>query len=214
MTAEGVSSLSPVSSEDVALWSMVAEWFAAIGTVGALLLGVAILNADRNRALRASADGLVTWTQIHHTHAVKNKAPFTVYVHAYNAGDRPIPFSMTVPRPGSSLGFPGVALSLEPIAPGQSVVSEIGLEENPEDMTLWLWFRDDSSKSWIRDLKTNEYVSKRTLQKLYEKYKDDPLKSLHMLFPRRPFIRPSMTTATAAGEQSQERRKRRRHATE
>ena len=167
----------------IAFWSFIASAFAAVGTVGTLVLAVLILAADRRRSVSANADSLVTWLRIKSTRAAKNKPDWVLVVNAYNAGDRPIPFSMIVPKPGDNADFPGIVLQLTPIAPGETAIREVPLEDDPRRHVFWLWFRDARSKSWFRDLQANKYVSKREIRSLYRKYKDDPLKSIHILFP-------------------------------
>jgi hypothetical protein len=173
-----------MTEDQIAMSGLYAEWFAAIGTVGALFLGVLILGRDRHQAVQASADSFVTWAQVQMT-IEDDTEKWTVVVHAYNSGDRPIPHAVIVPRPGVSLDAMGFMLAGEPVSPGASVERQVEINGEPEGIPLWVAFQDARSRRWIRDLNKQGYVSKWTLRALKLKYRTHPVLSRHLLFPRK-----------------------------
>ena len=74
-------------------WGSVPDWVAAVGTVGTLVVALAIIALDRRKEERAHADNLVTW--IHppffggSTSCPLYAKPH-LHLHAYNAGSRPV----------------------------------------------------------------------------------------------------------------------------
>jgi len=153
-------------------WGSVADWFTGILTAGTLFVAVMILYLDRRSKRRASADSLTSWTVLMGTHAVKDKANFTVEVNVYNAGDRPIPFAMVAPGPHALEQWPGQILRHGPIAPGDHVASEVGLEFSWENTPLYLLFTDANGKRWIRSLQVNRYITKRMVRRMWTKWND------------------------------------------
>lgn len=177
-------------------WGSVADWFTGLLTAGTLFIAVMILWNDRRTKKRASADGFASWQRLMGTRAVKGKANYTVEVHVFNAGDRPIPFVIAIPAPGGKEQWPGVMVSLEPIQPGQQVIQEVGLEESWERTPLLLMFRDGYGKSWVRSLKTGQYVRKREVKQAWKKYGSE--NPYNMLWDW--FVQPKELQAARDGE--------------
>ena len=169
---------------DTIEWGSAAEWVSGLFTAGALVFAVILWRGDRRRSRRALADGFATWQVFMGTHAVKDKANFTVEVHAYNAGDRPIPFTMLMVKPGS----PQHALQTmgtKPIPPQSEIIGSVGFENLWYDSPLLLMFRDGNGQTWLRDLASNKYVRKRQVNKWYRQYGRTELGMYHFLFTNR-----------------------------
>ena len=147
-------------------WGTVAEWFAAIGTVGALLLGLLILRNERRLAHRKDADALVTWARHVHAHLPNGDHSAFIQVNAHNTGDRPvIDAILMIKDTNVSSKFDRRAikgLSLDSTVEPKQVV-HYGIEPRmhgalPE---LYLDFIDANNVRWLRDVNHNKYVRNR-----------------------------------------------------
>lgn len=71
---------------------MIADWFAAIGTVGALLLALALLYREIMRGRRAPVDALVVWIDTVSRPRAGDVNNWWVYrITAYNSSEAPVP---------------------------------------------------------------------------------------------------------------------------
>lgn len=68
----------------------VAEWVGAIGTIGALLLGIGLFTRDRAIARRANVDALITWLSWDEVADRDGGVRVETIVHVCNSGTRPI----------------------------------------------------------------------------------------------------------------------------
>lgn len=71
-------------------WGSVAEWVGAIGTIGALLLGITLFARDRAKARRAGVDALITWLTWNEVADREKGVRVETIVHVCNSGTRPI----------------------------------------------------------------------------------------------------------------------------
>jgi hypothetical protein len=62
-----------------------AEWFAAVGTVGTFAIGLRLLGRDRRVAVRAQAERVVIWFENDHHVIAANRSAGRVYEAAHTA---------------------------------------------------------------------------------------------------------------------------------
>lgn len=144
----------------------IADWFAAVGTVGAFAVTIWIILHDRGERRRAQADAFVTYTQVSGTHAVPGKAPWTIRLYSHNTSSQPIPYTELRSVPGAE-EFQMQTLKIGKkghlaIAPGESIKTEIGFEHDPRNVQLVLYFKDSAGRTWAREVRSNEYLSMST----------------------------------------------------
>ncbi len=178
------ASTKPVDWFSSINWGTVPDWVTGLLTAATLFLAVMILLGDRRRAKRAEADAFSTWPVFMGTHAVPDLPDYAVELHAYNAGDKPILYTMVMVRPGS----PQHALqtmSTKPIPPQTEVVSKIGFDNIWYDSPLLIQFRDARGQTWLRDVNTNKYIGKSQVNKWYRKYGKTRAGMYHFLFTNR-----------------------------
>lgn len=155
-------------------WGSVPDWFAAVGTVGALLATVAIIAREKREQRRASADSLVSWVLTTAQQGEDGQTEFGHAVHLHNVGSQPIPQVMIIRKIGASQKIEMQRLSVVGLSPGQSVSSRVKTSPSTSEPILWLRIQDASGKPWIRDLQTNQYISRRQLRRLSRKHRKNP----------------------------------------
>lgn len=83
-----------MSEHDIAIWGLVASWFGAIGTVGALFWALVLFQREGRRRRREGADGLVSW--VDHIGIMSSEDDGQTHehdhvgIHLHNVGLRPI----------------------------------------------------------------------------------------------------------------------------
>ncbi|QHC66841.1 hypothetical protein GSU68_09900 [Rathayibacter sp. VKM Ac-2759] len=158
-----------------------ADWVTGLLTFATLLVALLVLQKDRLKDARSSADGFVTWREVVSSRAVVEMPDWYIHVHGFNAGAKPIPFTMLMVKPGSPQHVLR-AFQREPIQPGAEIETKVGFENDPSDSPLLLYFRDAHGKGWLRDLQTNRYVSRRQVKKWYRAHGDTGIGLYHFLF--------------------------------
>jgi hypothetical protein len=71
-------------------WGSVPDWFGAVGTVGALLLGLSILSRDKRKAERAEADEFICRLDARHTDVPHAAPAWSGKLYAKNIGRWPV----------------------------------------------------------------------------------------------------------------------------
>ncbi len=152
-------------------WGSAADWVAGIGTVGALFLGLSILNGDRRRQKHELADAFSTWWEvvvegtsddngITNTHELR--------VRAYNAGLMPVQ-GAAVSRSSNS-GEDGIfhvflketgVDEIELIAPGERTDRVISFGKTPDVKDFYVTFTDGRGRTWFRELGSSKYVTRK-----------------------------------------------------
>jgi len=129
-----------------------ADWFAAIGTVGALLWGVGTFAHSRALARRHDADAVVSrvGSAWHGTTEVQT-------VSVRNTGSRPIIFCAVMWNMDGSdhLRFLTVTRSRFELEPGEVATSET---DAPKGRSLTLVIVDSTGRRWYRDLTNYKYI--------------------------------------------------------
>lgn len=69
-------------------WGNAAEWFAAVGTVGALAVSLYLIWNERSLRINQQARRMAVWSEWDRTVAGQNPRKFFVYIS--NAGDSPV----------------------------------------------------------------------------------------------------------------------------
>lgn len=170
-------------------WGSAPDWFAAVGTVGAFAATIAIIQSERMRRTRAQADAFVTYTSLKWgpRYPIKDLSVrkmkkiekeegslyhwiLTLYVH--NTSGQPIVRSALRSDPRSGIDFHThqVLESSEDkglaIAPGESLSREVRFESNPMGKKFYLFFTDSDGKSWVREVTSGSYISRRELRSI------------------------------------------------
>jgi hypothetical protein len=134
----------------------VADWVAAVGTVGALLATIFIVFDNERRARRSQADGISVWS----TQRVSSSAPgrslrfLDVYI--YNGSSHPLPTATVYSRvPGRDYIeeiLSSSAAKIEPIQPGASLLKEIPVLHYVDVDRVFVFFTSRDGQRWARRL--------------------------------------------------------------
>lgn len=149
-------------------WGTVPDWFAAVGTVGALFLGLALLTSDQRRKTRESADAFITWHLVEVVTHDDRPTNWTLHVHGYNGGSSPIPFAIVV----SPESLPNHMIEffkdgdggITEINPGEKVLKSVPFREEPMLSHVFVTFTDGRGQRWYRHLTQNRYIGKRSFK--------------------------------------------------
>lgn len=149
-------------------WTLAAEWIAAIGTAGSLLLGFTILARDRYVARRASANGLTSFINVIAEQDVTGATTgYRTVISIFNSGVAPV-FQTSLFSSKSSIALPVHLPSQDyrTLAPGAERLWEVSSNEDPRSQPFVLFFVDSANKRWRRDVKTNKYISYKKMLKM------------------------------------------------
>jgi len=147
-----------------------ADWFAAVGTVGALAATAVIYAWDRRRARRAQADDLNAWTES----ALSRETGWRVVLHLENVSDRTIPDIYIRSHPHARMQSRGVLNDTDEfgLRPGARASITLLYGASPPmlpgakgssarvDDRLFLFFSDSRGSRWVRDVRRNRYVGR------------------------------------------------------
>lgn len=147
-----------------------ADWFAAVGTVGALAVTAIIYAQDRRRARRALADDLNAWTES----ARSRETGWHVILHLENVGDRTIPDIYIRSHPHARKQSQGLLSNTDEfgLRPGARDSITLLYGSSPPmlrggkgastlvDDRLFLFFSDSRGTRWVRDVRRNRYVGR------------------------------------------------------
>lgn len=168
-------------------WGSIPDWFAAIGTVGALFLGFGILLRERAHSRRAAADAFVTWENraltFRYPETTKKKrtgrdvpkedheSVFLIWLESYNSGSSPvIDPGLNSPNDGPhplSESLVGESHAFTKVSPGEQTYRQIAVTVPALDVGLLvISFTDGSGHRWHRMLKTNRYISDRKYRRM------------------------------------------------
>lgn len=177
-----------MSEYAIAIWGLVANWFAAVGTVGALFATIAIVIADRRRARRAAADAFVTWHSVSFVDHPDGRTDWTLVIHGFNGGSLPIPYAI-VQSAEKSPQYMFEFLSEEDgkiraIQPGDTYTVEVPMESEPDMSTVFVVFGDARGQKWNRHLVNNTYFREANFKMMmnrpeYWKYKTRSMELPH-----------------------------------
>ncbi len=156
------------------LWGSAAEWLGAIGTAGAFLFGFLLLARDRRKDEQQHADALTVAIRWETGSSLGGGRTYTLVVYMHNASDRPIPVLWITYQRADAKGTPtwyrlpvnqGHA---EPVMldPRKSSTVRIGGFDGPELPVIYVEFSDTRGKQWVRDIRTNEYLSDNKAKKV------------------------------------------------
>jgi hypothetical protein len=153
-------------------WGSVPDWFAAVGTVGALFLGLLILVRERTRTRREAADSFVTWWVVSTTQSEQLDGRvverYVLVAHAYNAGSGPVPvaFVYSKPKIGDYVHdwFQNTP-HMKEIAPQEKLQRTIPFSHEPDLKRIFVRFTDSRGQHWTRGLWDNRYYSMRQAER-------------------------------------------------
>ncbi|MGW4928617.1 hypothetical protein ACWEOH_05620 [Agromyces sp. NPDC004153] len=136
-----------------------AEWIGAIGTVGALVLGLALLGRELAISRRKGADDFITWVTRDEVLIPGAGIKQITVVHASNTGARPVKtpliayadirggFSTQVLSPN---GMSGV------LTPGTEVAITVK-ESRQTKLPIYVFLQDSSGRQWLRYADEHRY---------------------------------------------------------
>jgi len=158
---------------DIAYWTLIAEWFAAVGTVGALFLGIGLYIREKRDRRHAAADAFVTWHHLMFIDSGNKPVTWTLTIHAFNGGSTPIPFAIVVAPEGTPTHLHEFLTArdnkMNAIHPGETVEKSISFSEEPYLGAVFVRFSDSKGRRWIRHLVQNSYISERSFKLIMSK---------------------------------------------
>lgn len=137
----------------------VAEWVGAVGTVGALLLGLGLLAKERAINRRRSVDDLLTWLSWAEVPDREHGVRIETTVHVVNTGRRPMrtPLLMFPDRRGGyatqMVSSTGRTMMLPPNAETQAVIH--GQPRNT--VAQYVLMNGEDGRIWIRKVDEHRY---------------------------------------------------------
>ena len=150
-------------------WGSVPDWFAAVGTVGALFLGLIILTNERKRNRRADADSFATWwvASYEGSSVPGSETSGELIVYALNSGSLPIQGASLLGidpdsyEPLHELMKETGGEEMETIDPGERIKYVLTFDRAPDVNKFYVRFADGRGHLWHRQLKGNKYVSRK-----------------------------------------------------
>lgn len=139
-------------------WGTAADWVGAIGTAGALLLGLLLLAREITTNRRKDADNLVAWSNMG-TVTAGERERWGRLVHATNTGTRPIGAPAVTYK--NKLGryqtkFLTPSGDPDMIHPGETVMTALS-ENIARASPIYLAIRDPSGRLWVRYVTAHVY---------------------------------------------------------
>ena len=143
-------------------WGDAPGWVGAIGTAGALVLGMLILRGDRKIARRAEADSFASWYLLR----TDDRGNAFLDVNFHNAGRRPLPVATVHSWSGQVWNrkfAKAHGVGSFAIPPDAAPRVTIALASEFKRSNYYISFTDNQNKNWYRTVRDNEYVSERTV---------------------------------------------------
>lgn len=142
-------------------WGSVAEWVAAIGTVGALLLGIGLFARERAITRRKSVDDLITWLSWREVPDRAQGVRLETTVHLCNRGSRPVHAPLLF-YPDMRGGYGSEIISDDGrpamLAPGAEVRHVV--QGSPRNtIARYVLMTSDECRVWIRKVDEHRYVN-------------------------------------------------------
>ena len=141
-------------------WGSAAEWFGAIGTVGALFLGFALLMRELSQAKRRDADSLVTFWQSKSL-APDGRPQGDMTFH--HAGTSPV-FFPTIVAPPHEDGTPILGYFKnkgDAVHPGDHGTVRVTFDNMDDLWAARISFYDGRGRHWLRGLSGGGYIRER-----------------------------------------------------
>jgi hypothetical protein len=145
-------------------WGSVADWVAAVGTVGTLMLALTLFARERLLTRRKDADAFVTWLSWA-TEKTEDGDRYLTTLNSYNAGSLPIVRAAVLVRDNPHLrnlrAIPLVGETGWDIIPPEASVSRKFVGRAAQtNVPVFIVITDSSGSYWVRHLQSNRYVSK------------------------------------------------------
>jgi hypothetical protein len=142
-------------------WGNVAEWVGAVGTIGALLLGIGLLARDRAISRRKSVDDLVTWLTWRQVPDREQGARLETMVHVCNRGSSAV-YAPLLFYPDARGGYGSEILSADGqptmLAPGAEV--EHVMQGSPRNtVARYVLLTSHEGRVWIRRVDEHRYAN-------------------------------------------------------
>lgn len=142
-------------------WGSVADWVAAIGTVGALLLGIGLFARERAISRRKSVDDLVTWLSWREVPDRDKGARLETTVHVCNRGARAV-YAPLLFYPDARGGYGSEIISTDGrpamLAPGAEVQHVV--QGSPRNtIARYVLMTSDEGRVWIRKVDEHRYAN-------------------------------------------------------
>jgi hypothetical protein len=136
-----------------------AEWVGAVGTTGALLLGLHLVRRDREADLAAQSDQVSVWTswQLRPSQDDSRTADVFAQLHIANHS----PGLIILPRVYTWIandGEVGQEFALEDLPPESAEVIEVPVVEPGAKLCSVLSFKDRHGKTWFKDMQTQKVI--------------------------------------------------------
>jgi hypothetical protein len=136
-----------------------AEWVGAVGTTGALLLGLHLVRRDREADLAAQSDQVSVWTSwpLRPSQDDSRTADVFAQLHIANHSSGLI----ILPRVYTWIandGEVGQEFALEDLPPESAEVIEVPVVDPGAKLCSVLSFKDRHGKTWFKDMQTQKVI--------------------------------------------------------
>lgn len=163
------------------VWGSAADWFAAVGTVGALVLGLILLRGEQVRRDRVDADFFVTSAVISQRESSLDGFEYTLHVRVKNHGPNSVrDVVLMVGHPTKRRQLLTGGYVQVPDRPAQSAVVELDSIHHGESAELdrevrrdtrlrdcYITFADWRGRVWVRSLGDARYRSNAHLRRRF-----------------------------------------------
>lgn len=142
-------------------WGSVAEWVGAVGTVGALLLGLGLFARERAFGRRKSVDDLVTWLTWREVPDREHGVRLETTVHACNRGSRAV-YAPLLFYPDKRGGYGSEIISddgLPTMLPPGVEVDRVVQGAPRNTIARYVRMTSDEGRVWIRKVDEHRYAN-------------------------------------------------------
>jgi hypothetical protein len=141
-------------------WGSAADWFAAVGTVAAVVVALFGFRHERVRETRRNAELVIVRAQVVKATRENRKIVRIMMVSIHNAGSLEIPDVEVFVRSGKQMR----TVTASDVAPGFRKEQGLSLEGRKYPRA-WVSITDPLGKRFFRELPSNKYVSMKKFAK-------------------------------------------------
>ncbi|MDW4572208.1 hypothetical protein R8Z57_05375 [Microbacterium sp. M3] len=175
----------------IALWGLLADWFAAVGTVGALVLTIVIVLRDRRHSARELADQLVSNLDVQARIDDSGGFRLRLFVANYSSvamrsialvgpdmearddepeewSDAMFVYGVVPAEEEMQAEWMGGDSTYVGLPPGDSKRLELVSQSRPPSSEYFLLIRDGRGRVWLRNAHTGQYVRNRRARRMVQ----------------------------------------------
>ncbi|TQJ31472.1 hypothetical protein [Microbacterium sp. SLBN-146] len=145
-------------------WGSLADWFAAIGTVGALFATLSLfVHSQRSEARRVGQELSLTAEGLYDEDAfsLEKRIIFKMRFRVYNSGSAPIHDARILAyEDGKTLSAHALSVGGEPIEPQRSFVFIWPVESTLVMDRMYIHHTDRTGREWVRNVHSGEVLKR------------------------------------------------------